>query len=147
MFYSEYDPQIYKGDPRTCSIFIQALGSNWGYTGFSRDQNNCDSSGAYGLRQSVKINKRETLHGTRRSWMHFVWGCFCLCGRQKPKYPHLSPITQGDIRGLGSSLYMYICGMISSWQRYHCNLVVIMLVGLRGNFERGSTVKWALTSL
>ena len=28
-------------------VFTPARGSNWGYSGFSRDQNNCDSSGAY----------------------------------------------------------------------------------------------------
>ena len=34
--------QIYKGDPRTCAIFIPAWGSNWPYwgsSGFSRNQN------------------------------------------------------------------------------------------------------------
>ena len=43
-------PQIFKGDPRTCAIFIPAWGSSWGYLGFSRYQHNCDSSGAYILR-------------------------------------------------------------------------------------------------
>ena len=42
--------QTFKGDPRTCAVCIPAWGSNWGYLGFSHDQNNCDSSGAYVLR-------------------------------------------------------------------------------------------------
>ena len=32
--YSDYNPQMYKGDPRTCAILIPAWGSNWGYLGF-----------------------------------------------------------------------------------------------------------------
>ena len=53
-------PQICKGDPRACAILIPAWGSNWGYSGFSHNQNNHGSSGVYvtciycGLR--VKIN-------------------------------------------------------------------------------------------
>ena len=34
----------YNRDPRTCGIFIPAWGSNWGSSGFSRNQNNCSSS-------------------------------------------------------------------------------------------------------
>lgn len=51
----------------------------WGYSGFSRDQNNRDMS--CGL--SVKINMRETLHGARRSKIRFVCVCSRVCGRQK----------------------------------------------------------------
>ena len=40
-------PQIYKGDPITCAIFIPAWGSNWGSWSFSHNQNNCGSSGVY----------------------------------------------------------------------------------------------------
>ena len=38
----QYESQIYKGDPRTCTIFIVAWGSNWGSdsSGFTRNQNN-----------------------------------------------------------------------------------------------------------
>ena len=32
--------KICTGDPRTCTIFIQAWGSNWGSSGFSCNQNN-----------------------------------------------------------------------------------------------------------
>ena len=57
---SATDIQMYKGDPRTCAILILAWGSNWGYSGFSHNQNNHGSSGMYvtciycGL--SMKIN-------------------------------------------------------------------------------------------
>ena len=55
------EPQIYKGDPRTYAIFIPAWGSNsnWGYSGFSRDQNNRDSSGVYVLWSE---------HGDKHTW-------------------------------------------------------------------------------
>ena len=36
--------------------------------------------------RSVKINMRETLHGARRSWTHFVCFCSRVCGQQKPEY-------------------------------------------------------------
>ena len=39
--------QVYRGDPRTFTIFIPAWGSNWGSSGFSRNQNNLGSSGVY----------------------------------------------------------------------------------------------------
>ena len=42
-------------DPRTCTIFILEWGSNWGYSGFSHYQNNCDSSWAYVL-QSAHVD-------------------------------------------------------------------------------------------
>ena len=38
---------------------------------------------------SVKINKHEMLHGTRRSWTHFVCICFCVCGWQKLGIPSI----------------------------------------------------------
>ena len=50
-------PQMYKGDPRTYTIFIPARGSNWGYSDFPH-QNNHGSSGAYVLR-----SERENKHG------------------------------------------------------------------------------------
>ena len=73
--------------------FLPAWGSNWGYLGFSHDQSNADSSGAYvtciycGL--SVQINMREIPHGAQSSWVHFDCVCFCMCGQQKSKYPQL----------------------------------------------------------
>ena len=39
--------QIDKGDSRTCNIFILAWSSNYRSLGFSGNQNNCSSSGAY----------------------------------------------------------------------------------------------------
>ena len=79
-------PQIYKGDPRTCAIFILAWGSNWRSLDFSRNQNNHGSSGACvtciycGLR--VKINMCKTPHGMRRLCFAFVFACMV---RQKPE--------------------------------------------------------------
>ena len=116
--------QIYKGDPTTCTILILAWGSNWGSLGFSRNQNNHCSSGAYatciycGL--SVKINSHKILHDAQRSWTHLLCVCFCACGQQNPKTPNLSPnaddaITLGGIQGLGSST-LYICSYFSSIQ-------------------------------
>ena len=80
-------PQIYKGDPRICTIFIPAWGSNWGSSGFSHNQNNHDLSGMYvtciycGL--CVKINMCKMQRDVQRLWAHF----FYVCGWQKPKDP------------------------------------------------------------
>ena len=56
------EPQIYKGEPRTCAILIPAWGSNLGYSGFSLNENNRGSSGAHVTciycDLSMKINKR-----------------------------------------------------------------------------------------
>ena len=100
------------GDPRKCAIFVPAWGSNWGSSGFSRNQNNRRSSGAHvtciycGL--SVKINTRKTPHGAQRSWTHLYCICFARMVGKNPKTPNLSPmaddaITRGDKGGLGSS--------------------------------------------
>ena len=51
----EDQPQIYKGDPRTCAIFILAWSSNWGSSSFSCNQNNRGSSGAYMSPASIAI--------------------------------------------------------------------------------------------
>ena len=86
------NPQIYKGDPRTCAIFIPAWVSNWGYSGFSCDQNNRDLSGAYILRSECEdiINVwNATQHA--KIMAHFVCVCFYVCGRQKPTYPQFEP--------------------------------------------------------
>ena len=68
--------QIYKGDPRTCAMFILAWGSNWGSSGFSRNQNNRGVSGAsihlHLLLRSERLHvtTSKTPHDTQRSWMH-----------------------------------------------------------------------------
>ena len=66
-----YCSHRYKGDPRTCTIFIPTWGSNVGTLGFTCNQNNCGSSGAYVTciycSPNVKINKCKTLHGAPRS--------------------------------------------------------------------------------
>ena len=43
-------PQIQKGDPRNCAIFIPAWGLKWGIRVFSHNHNNRDSLGACVLR-------------------------------------------------------------------------------------------------
>ena len=90
---------------------------------FSRNQNNSGSSGVYvtciywGL--SVKINMRKMPHSTQGSWVHLFCICICVCGRQNPKTPNLSPMAddaiQGDIQGLGSSLF--ICATCKEFRK------------------------------
>ena len=86
--------QIYKGDPRACAILSQH-GTQIVGIRVSRNQNNRGSPGANitciyrGL--GVKMNKHKTPHGARRSRAHLLCVCFCVCGRQKPEYPNLSP--------------------------------------------------------
>ena len=85
-------PQIYKGDPRTCAIFILAWGSNWGYSGFSRDQNNYDLSGAYVL-WSEREDKPAWKAARYSKIVGRIFVCiwFHVCGRQKPEYPQFEP--------------------------------------------------------
>ena len=102
--------------PEPCTIFIPAWGSNWGY---SHDQINRDSSGAYVLRPEREdkrlIKTRKMLHSARRWWTHFVCVCFCGCGWQNPEYPQLElhgwrrHYTGHGIGNLGSPFY--ICGL------------------------------------
>ena len=93
--------QIYKGDPRTCAIFIPPWGwnLNWGYSGFSRDQNNRNSSGAYVLR-----SKCENKHACRkdrtarqdRGRILFPCVSACVVGKH-PNTPNLSPMADDVI--------------------------------------------------
>ena len=103
-----------EGDSRTCAIFIPVYGLKLGVFGFSRNQNNCGSSGAYVtciycMRRS-KRNTPKMLHGAQRSWARIFCVCYCMCGRQKPEDPSLSPIADDAITrgGLGSPLYICI---------------------------------------
>ena len=114
------EPQMYTRDPRTWAILIPAWGSNWGSLGFSRNQNNRGSSGAYvtcmycGL--SVKTITRKKPHGARRSWTHLLCVCFCVCGRQKPEDPKIEPHgwrchytgrhSRSGISGQGSNYFL-----------------------------------------
>ena len=90
--------------PNVDGIYPPAWCSKWGYSGFYRDQNNHDSSGAYVTciycSQGVKKKKKHmgkvsrcsrlTHACVRRSWAHFV--CINLfprvCLWQGPKYPN-----------------------------------------------------------
>ena len=67
----------------------------------------------YGLR--AKINRRETPHDVRRSWMHFVCVFPCEWSAKKQNTPNWSFMaddanTQGGIGVLVSPFY--ICGVI-----------------------------------
>ena len=80
-------PQIWTKDPRTCTICIPAYGAPIGgirvlFT--IKITVICQVHMYFGL--SLKVNMCETSHDTRRSWMHFVCICFCVCGRQKSQY-------------------------------------------------------------
>ena len=80
--------QIYTKDPRTCAIFVPSWGSNCGSSGFSRNQNNPGSSGAYVTYMrcslSMKANMLKTrakmMYGARRPWTHLLCICLCVCG-------------------------------------------------------------------
>ena len=94
IYKARFIPQIYTRDPRTCTIFVLAWGSNLGSSSFSHNQNNRGSSGAYvtciycGV--GVKINTRKTPHGAQRSWMHLycVWPVWSAKARRPQFEPH-----------------------------------------------------------
>ena len=91
-------PQIYKGEPTTCTIFIKAWGSKWGSSGFSCNVNNRGSTGVYvtciycgiSMKLSVMINRRKTPHGERRSWT-FVLCLFLRMWLKKPEDLQFEP--------------------------------------------------------
>ena len=134
--------QIYEGDPRICTSFIPAWGSNCGYSGFSSGQKNCDLSGACVLQSE---------HEDTHAWntvrcakivdailLVFVSACVVIENMNIPNWSSMaddpilqsiigvlgSPfcncvpmtddaITRGGIQGLGSPLYtMYICEQV-----------------------------------
>ena len=106
--FHEEIPQKYKGDLRTCAIFIPVHDSNWRYTGLTLDQYNCDSSYAY-----VLWSELEDKHAY---------------GRQIP--PLLSPIadnaiTQGAYTSLESPLYIY--GIYLGWFQTSLPLAALQL--------------------
>ena len=111
-------PKIYKGDPRTCAIFIPAWGSNWRYFSFPaiRITMICQVRMYCGL--SVKINTRETQHVAPRSWTHFVCVCFCVWSTKTRILliwaPWLTrPLHGADVtailRGLQALVLLYSC--------------------------------------
>ena len=112
---------IYTRDPKTCTILIPALSSNWGPSGFSCNQDNSGSSGAYVTCMhcplSVKTDTRKTSHGLRGSWTHLLSNFSCVCMVNKNlKTPKLSSmaddaITQG---GIGLGFLVHICGLSTS---------------------------------
>ena len=113
-------PQIETRDPRTGTIFILAWGSNWGNSGFSGEQNNRDSTGAY-----VLWSERETgvkCYTACRNHEHILFAFVSTCVVSKnPNIPNLSSmaddvITRGCVcdvitRGCVRSLF-YTCGYV-----------------------------------
>ena len=111
----ELPPQIFTGDPRTCTIFISAKGSNWGSWGFPVIK----VTAMHQVRMTpastaiwawIIWNMRKTLHCALRSWTHW----FCVRGRQQPEDPQFEPhgwqcITQGWYTRSGNScVYLWL---------------------------------------
>ena len=82
-------PQIYNRDTRPCTILVLAWGWSWGSLGFSRNQNNCGSSGAFAALVTCMYCEREDNHALKAA-RHtkivstFVW-------QKNLKTPKLSP--------------------------------------------------------
>ena len=104
--------QIYIRDPKTYTIFIPALGSNWGIWVFLQSEYQvCMCCGL-----SMKINMRKKQHGawTWRSWTHFVCICFvCVVDKKtpKPQRPWISMADDAITRvGIGvlESFFLYL---------------------------------------
>ena len=100
-----------QGRSQNLCHFDPGMGLKLGYSGFSRNQNNPGSSGAYvtciycGLR--VKIKHASKCGSTSKDRGRI---CFWVCGQQNLKTPNMSPmaddtVTRGSILGLGSPLY------------------------------------------
>ena len=82
---------MYKGDSRTCAIFISVWGSNWGILVFPAIKITMIRQVRMYCSLSVKINTRKMPHSMRWSWTYIVCICFHICGRQKPEYPQFEP--------------------------------------------------------
>ena len=91
--------------------FDPGMGLKLGVLGFSRDQNNRDSSGAYVLR-----SEREDKHAWNAAWCAKFVGAFCLrlfprAWSAKTRYPQFElhggdAITRSGIGVLGSPVYI-----------------------------------------
>ena len=96
--------------------FLSRHGLKLGSSSFSRYQNNRGSSGVYVrcifCSLSVKINMREMQKDMRISRTHL----FCVCCRQNPKTPTLSPMADDIIQGCESSSFL----LISSFLKISC---------------------------
>ena len=66
------------------------MGLQLGYSGFSRDQNNCDSSGMYELRSEHEGKYAWNAERHAKIVDAFFYICFHVCGRQKPEYLQLA---------------------------------------------------------
>ena len=81
--------------------------------GFSRNQNNHGSSGAYVTCIYCSLRVKMTCVRWNAAWRltHLFCICSCICGWQKKKNTQFEPMgdkafTGGDIRELGSPLYI-----------------------------------------
>ena len=82
---------------------------------------------------SVKTNTRKP--SPRRSWMHLF--CFCVCGRQKPKDPKLSPMTDGAITGAVQDVWYLWCISVVKTREQKIEAAIILLIELHfpGDFS------------
>ena len=83
-----YRAQIYKGDPRTCAIFIPAWGSNWGFPVIKVTViRQVRTSPASAVVCGVKLTPVKC-HTVREDRGHICFAfVFCVCGWQKPEDP------------------------------------------------------------
>ena len=109
-----------------------SMGSYWGSSDFSCNQNNRGSSGAYvtciycGL--SVKINMRKTLHGAQRSCTHlYLFLCMWTAKTQRP--PQFEPhgwrrrYTGRYRRSVISRVYLWETLKLYTLNLYWCKAV------------------------
>ena len=87
-------PQICTGDLKTCIIYVPAWGSNWGFLGFSRNQNSRGSSGGYVT--CIYCGLRVKIHALNASWCakivdKFVLRLFLHVWSAKTWRPHFEP--------------------------------------------------------
>ena len=100
------DSQIQTRDPRTLCHLYRGMGLQWGYLGFSCDQNNHDSSSAYVLQSECKDK-----HLWNAAWCTKIIDAFCLClfprvVRKNPNTPNWSSMAD-EYRSSGIS-YLYL---------------------------------------
>ena len=126
--------QIYKGDPRTCAIFILARCSNWRSLGFSHNQINRGSSGACHLH--LLRSKREDKHAQNAAWRTKIMGllfcvCFYLCSRQTPEDPQFEPHGWWHITRDSIWVWDLPCISVISTEIYEIKLMSLALPPLR----------------
>ena len=148
---------IYTGDPRTCTILIPACASNWGFSDFSGNQNNCGSSGVYVTcifcNLSLKINMRKmpvacTDRGRICTKKNELCLFFHTCGRQKAEDPQFEPhgpwlMPLHEVGCLGSPMYnVYL------WQGWSVGQIFFLFFVLHNYYSvvlKPKRLKWSRT--